>query len=1063
MEQPFRITRLLKRLQKPLLWLLLTLAFVFVVLIGLLYGQQDRIVQQLITTVNQDFKGHLEIEDSHVSPFGNFPYISIDLDHVRIYEDKTRSTEPLFDVADVYLGFDLFTLLRGRPEIKSIKLTSGSIKLVQHRDGSFNIANALSPEKEIKDPNEEFHLDIRSIHLRYIDLSKFNEENDILVEAFVTQADSRFKTSPEHVLVSLDSRFEMNVVVASDTTFVKHKHFDVHTVLDFNQATQVLTIQPSELKLENALFKMDGTIDMDNDANMDIKFHGYKPNFDLFLALAPEELTPVLQRYDNAGKIFFEASILGKASNGNNPLVVADFGCEDAFFNNKVSRKKIDQLFFKGHFTTGAKGVPSTMEFSLEDFSARPEAGTFSGNIKVKNFESPEIDMKLQSQFQLDFLAQFLNITDLQDLKGSVSLTMNFHDIVDLANPERSIEKLNESYFTELEVKDLSFRTPAFHLPVHKIDMKAHMDGHKAIIDNFYARVGDSDLSLQATISDLPAILHHTKNPVTADLSVKSSLLDIRQLTSSDTLSKKPVDEQIKNLSLKFKFNSSARSFTESPNLPVGEFFIEDLYAKLTHYPHTLHDFHADVFVDSQDFRVVDFTGMIDKSDFHFNGRLKNYDLWFLTQPQGDTKIEFNLSSKLLQLEDLFAYQGENYVPKDYQHEEFNNLKVHGFADLHFNRGLRSVDLNLDQLETKMKVHPMRLEKFKGRFHYEDDHLVVQDFKGKLGKSEFEIDLHYYLGQDSVTRKRDNHFSIHAVHLDFDELFNYHPPPTTLAMKPQDHEAGFNVYDVPFSDMTFDFDIKHLNYHRYLINDFYGKARTTQNHFIYIDTLSMLVAGGKILLKGYFNGSNRNAIYFNPDMHLEHVDLDKILFKFENFGQDHLVSENLHGKLSGRLTGKVHVHADMVPIIDDSDIRLDVQVVNGRLEKYSALDALADYFKSKNLERVRFDTLRNTFTINRGVLSIPAMTINSTLGYIELSGKQDLNMNMEYYVRVPWKLVTQVAAQKLFGGKSGADADPEDEIQYHDESKRTRFLNIRITGTPDKYTIALAKDKNSAD
>lgn len=1050
-----------KRFWMRLALLLLILpVLLFGLLVALVFYKQDAIVQDFISTANKDFRGHLKIEDSHVSPFANFPYISIDLDHVKVFENKDTTAQPLLNIMHAYLGFDLLTLLQGKNEIKSIKLSDGFLRLVQHRDGSFNITHALSSEVETEEASEDLHLDIQSIQLVNIDLLKVNEENNLLIEAFVDDASSRFKTSPQHLLITLDSRFELNVVDDGDTTFIKHKHFDVHTEFDFDQETQILAIRPSDLKLENALFQVDGTVDFDDDMNMDVKFHGNKPNFDLFLAFAPEDLRPALQRYDNAGKIYFEASISGKAINGHNPLVVADFGCEDAFFNNKITKKKLDQLFFKGHFTTGAMGNASTMEFSLLDFSARPEAGTFSGKLKVKNFESPEIEMQLRSDFQLGFLAEFLNIENLQDLKGSVSLTMNFHDIIDLTNPEKSIEKLNESYYTELDVKNLSFRTPSYHLPIRNIDIRATMDGHEAVIDHFNLQVGDSDISFKATVSDLPAILHHSNLPVTANLDIRSSLLDVRQLTSYDTLKSKPVDEQIRNLSMKLKFNSSARAFTESPNLPVGEFFVEDLFAKLNHYPHTLHDFHADVFIDNQDFRVVDFTGMIDSSDFHFNGRLRNYDLWFLHEPAGDTKVEFNLTSTLLQLEDLFAYGGENYVPEDYRHEQFTNAKIHGFADLHFDKGLRSFDLNLDRIETNMKVHPLRFENFRARVHYEGDHLVVDDFGGKLGKSEFVADLNYYLGPDSIIRKRDNHFSLRASHLDFDELFNYNPPPAGQATKPSDHESAFNIYTVPFSDMTFDFDIKHLNYHRYLIDNFFVKARTTKNHYLFLDTLSLDAAGGGISGKGYFNGSDPQMIYFSPDLKMDNVDLDKLLFKFENFGQDHLVSENLHGRLSGRLTGNVRMHPDMEPIIDDSEIHLDIQVLDGRLERYSALDAMSDYFKDKRLDNVRFDTLRNTFDLVKGVLKIPAMTINSSLGFIELSGSQDLDMNMEYYVRVPWRLVTQAAASKLFARK---ETDPlaEEEIHFRDENKRYRFLNLKITGTPETYKVSVEKDRTT--
>jgi hypothetical protein len=341
--------------------------------------------------------------------------------------------------------------------------------------------------------------------------------------------------------------------------------------------------------------------------------------------------------------------------------------------------------------------------------------------------------------------------------------------------------------------------------------------------------------------------------------------------------------------------------------------------------------------------------------------------------------------------------------------------------------------------------------------HYEDQHLQVQNAEGKVGRTQFLLNLNYYLGSDSIVRKRDNHLSLVAPRLDFDELFAYQPPPATAAT-PATHESGFNIYDVPFSDMTFHFDIKHLNYHRYLIDDFFMRARTTRNHYIHVDTLSLAAAGGQLHGKGYFNGSDRNRIYFSPDIHIRKMDLDKLLFKFENFGQDHLVSENLHGQLSGRVRGKAHVHPDLVPIVDDSQLQLDLEVLNGRLDNYGVLMAMSDFFGNKDLSRVRFDTLSNHLDLDKGTLSVPAMTINSTLGFIEVSGRQDLNLNMEYYVRVPWRLVTQVARQKLFPPKADGSAN-DDEIQYRDETKRVRFVNLKIAGTPDAYKISLERDK----
>lgn len=1047
------------RFKKLLLTVLIIPLLLFIIFTTLLYYKQDTIVKELVQTINNDFVGEISLKNSHISPFANFPYISIDLEEVKIYQDKNKDKSPILDLNDIYLGFDLWTLISGKFDIKSLKLKDGYIHIIQDTNGEFNITKALGSNKKNNESSEALHLDLKRIEIFNVEINKLNEENNVLLDIKISKAKSKFKTNDIQTSVSLDSKFVLTLIKEGDTTVIKNKNFDIDTKLKYTNATQVLDINPSEVYLEDALFKMKGNIDFDDDMNIDLKFEGAKPNFDLFIAFAPKELAPALKKYENKGKVYFDCSIKGKSINGHNPKIDANFGCSEAYFANTLNNKKLDRLQFKGHFTNGEARNTSTMEFSIMDFGARPEAGLFSGNLIVKNFDSPDIDLKLVSDFELDFLAKFFNLENLKNLKGSVKLTMNFRDIIDLEHPEKNIEKLNESYFTELMVKDLSFSSPQYHLSLTDLDVSAKVKGNEATLDYFNMKVGKSDISIKGIVSDLPAILHHSDQLVTTKLSISSKYLDIFELTKTGKQGNKPVNEQIENFNLKLAFKSSAKALLESPNLPIGEFFIEDLYAKMKNYPHTLHDFHADVIIDEQDFRIIDFKGEIDKSDFHFAGKLYNYDLWFKEKPLGDTKIEFSLDSRLLQLEDLFAYGGENYVPEDYRHEEFRKFKIHGYTDLHFKNSLQSADIYFDQLEASMKVHPLRFEKFSGRIHLENQNLTIEKLAGKIGKSSFLANMSYYYGNDNKSKKRNNKFTINAPHLDFDELFNYNPPPNTKT-KSVNHEMAFNIFQIPFPDMDFHFNIKHLKYHRYLLDDFYMKFRSQKNHHIFIDTMSLFAAGGFINIKGQFNGSDKNKIFFNPDIRLKNVDLDKLMFKFENFGQDHLVSEQLHGKLTGRLYGQIHMHADLIPIINDSEIHLDVEVTKGRLENYGPMLYLADFFKDKNLSKVLFDTLSNHIDITKGVTSIPKMLINSSLGFIEISGKQDMDFNFEYYLRVPLKLITKSGMSKLLGKKTDEiDTEKEDEIATLDPNKKVRFINIKMSGNTDNYKITLAKEK----
>ena len=190
------------------------------------------------------------------------------------------------------------------------------------------------------------------------------------------------------------------------------------------------------------------------------------------------------------------------------------------------------------------------------------------------------------------------------------------------------------------------------------------------------------------------------------------------------------------------------------------------------------------------------------------------------------------------------------------------------------------------------------------------------------------------------------------------------------------------------------------------------------------------------------------------------ADVDQLLFKYENFGQDEVISDYIHGQLSADITGKIRVYPDMVPDLDQSEIHMDVELLNGKLENYEPVLVLSDYLGDKNLSSIRFDTLQNHMDITAGIITIPNMVIESTLGHYELSGEQTLAGDLEYYVRIPWKIIRKGARNKLFGSKKTKKGEiGDDEIIEKDPKKKTRYLNLRIKGTLNDYDIQLRKKR----
>jgi hypothetical protein len=1038
------------------LFLFLFPLFLFSLALGIIYLKQDELIQEFLVKANEDFEGSIKIRESHIEPFAAFPYISIDFEDFHIYEGKRQTKEAeITHINHCFVDFNIWDILNADYKIKGIKLTQGSLRLIQHKDGSFNISNALKSKKPAEKVEEDFKIDLKSISMIDLDIVKINEENNIIVDAFVNKAQTKVKSSNDHFYLDLDAKFKLTIVQSGDTSFIKNKHFEVATELDVNDLTKTLTVQPTVVKFENSSFGFSGKVGLEKDVPIDLHFNGEKPNFDLIIAIAPDEIAETFRQFDNQGKVFFTADIKGKSANGNMPAINATFGCENAFFNNKQTNKTLDKIGFKGSFTNGKNRDLSTMKLEIQQFSARPEAGVFSGKIAVENFESPDINIQLVSDFDLDFIAKFVNARELTGLAGKVKMTMNFHDIIDLKHPEKAVEKLNESYFTQLEIENLRFDSPNLPAPIRDVDMKATLKGHAATIEYFNTQIGNTDLHITGKVSDLPAIVHHTNIPVTCDLDIQSKKIDLQQLTKSKTDA--GFDEQIDNLKLNLQFTSSAKKILESKNLPEGEFFVKNFFAKLKHYPHVFYDFHADVIITEKDFNVIDFRGLIDQSDFHFNGFLRNYDLWLANEKNGETYVEFDIDSKKIKLDNLFAYGGENYVPEDYRHEEIDLLKFHGKTHLHFNHGVFTyADFELSNFSGKMKIHPLKFENFSTKTRLEPNSIDVQDFTGKMGHSDFNVDLHYNFHNGKHVKK--NRLSIVSQFLDADELNNYNPPPTDSLTQAVDHDAAFSLYDLPFSDMDFSFQVGSLNYHTHTLENFNAKFHTSKDHMVHIDQLDFVTAEGEMKMKGYLSGKDKKHIYFSPNITANHVDIDKLMLKFDNFGQDHLVSENIHGYFNGTITGKIHLHADLVPKIDDSKIVINMTVTEGSIEKFAPLTALETYFEDKNVSKIRFDTLQNEITFDRGTIIIPKMTINSTLGFLEISGTQIMNerLDMDYEIGVPWKMIKNVAANKLFRRKK-KDEEAEDEIQYKKEN--AKFVYVTVKGGIEDFKVNVGKKK----
>jgi hypothetical protein len=678
---------------KRKLLIILTVFFVAPILIlgisfAILQRHQQELTQKVIESLNNEFVGELVLERSDLAFFDNFPYLSIDLKGLAFYESKAKDTKPMYRAEDIYLGFNVLDLLKGNYTIKKVKIKQGHFDVIQYPNGEINILLAKSIKDEVSEEEAELDFDLASVEVEKVDISyrDLGMETNYIVHIGKLKSNLSIQGNTLTLGTMGDLIFDLDY--KGTHTFFAEKHINLDLDIQYDLDSPHLTFNPSQIKLEEAFFSLAGTVDLRNElTELDLKIEGQKPDFKMVAAFLPTDLAAALNEYQNQGEVFFHGSINGPLGGEQFPAISLEFGCEDAYFLNPEINKKVENVRFTGFYTNGAERNLKTSELVLQNVFAKPDKGIFEGYLTVRNFEDPYIKVKLNADFDLAFVGDFFDLEGLDGLEGQVVLKMDFDELVDLDASQASLANIKESVQSELTLRNLHFRLADYPYPIKDVNAHMVMEAGKITLDSLRLKIEDSDFRLAGTISDFPAIIHGLQKPVDVKLQASSAKLDLGKLTNT------PDGETIEDFSIKLSFEAIAQDLLDFDHLPKGEFFIDDLHANLGKFPHTLHDFEADILIGDNELEVKGFKGEIDQSDFFLNGRVENFEKWFQDRIEGESTFEWDFRSKQLRINDLLTYNGVNYLPQSWRDEVLSNLHIHGKVDLHYEGDLQSADL----------------------------------------------------------------------------------------------------------------------------------------------------------------------------------------------------------------------------------------------------------------------------------------------------------------------------------------------------------------------------------
>lgn len=1032
------------------------------------YLGRETILKKVLSHLNENQPGEVQMDQMNLIPFMDFPRAALQLRSVQYFQrpsfpDSTDQV-PILSLDEVYLSLDVLELIRGNLEVSQIRLKDGFLFLEVLEDSVTNIERALgiifgSETSENRKQKKSFMgIELERIELTRILALYYDRTRKNSASIRINQLESRFSYQEDVIDAGIELNIDINRFKYQTYSLESKNDVGLKSQISFDRELKNLQIDPSLLRIAGMELETWGNFNYKEEPQIHLDFKAANTGLEVlnFLLYGILDLDQIEQI--GAGSILLDGSITGSMDH-KLPEIRVKGSAREIGFRIKSIERDVTGISFDMFATNGSKPDLSEARIEILNFRAFSPEGNIRGTIRARNRVVPEIDLQLKGDVDLIGVGEMLKTEMLNDLKGHLSLDAELKGVLD-----RSTDKfLNDAGKITAIAEDVGF--------VFGRDTLSQLSGVLFMERNI---TGTRDLKLvyngnqaevELKVENLVHYLLDFERDVNATFSIDSEVIYPGRIFQ-DTLISGLLGEELKGLH--FGIGASIRKeelddYLQKDSIPEIDLSLDSFGIKLPYYA-DISDLNAALTFGPDTISLQYLEGTVGSSPFSFSGQLVNYEALISQDSGGILGFRYSLASRLMRAEDLFSYRGGFLLPEIYQTEYLENFHLTGSLQLPV-EGLfsDSADLdfgmNLDDVGWRFRYYPLAFRNFNIRARKEGNELFIEEFNGEIGESNFRMNAMVGNYSDSLREDLYGNMVLESDLLDFNELLNYQLPEEIKKLSLTDttevrEPPALDQIDYP--DFTFHVNIGELRFGGNKIYGMKGKLRSTSNKIFYFDRLETSgESGGSIVMDGQFNVANPWFYNLSTDLELRDVHLSDLDFEMQTGEETYRLKENFNGVVSGNGLAEIFFTPDLKLDMPSTTAVFNLQVSDGALLNFTPLEAAGKYLDNKDLNNVRFSTLRNSFTLVDSRIIIPLMIVESTIGQLLIEGEQGLDQSYLYLLRVPNWLVKEAAISRLTGAK---DDEVEDEIHT---MKMGKFMMLTpwSDGVESKVRLGDKRDK----
>ncbi len=444
--------------------------------------------------------------------------------------------------------------------------------------------------------------------------------------------------------------------------------------------------------------------------------------------------------------------------------------------------------------------------------------------------------------------------------------------------------------------------------------------------------------------------------------------------------------------------------------------------------------------------KINDFSFGFGASKFSGDAFVKNFDNpWLSTNIQAD----FNLNDihEAFLKEQFQTLKGHVKLEVELEGNIKKILKKNSSKIKHFKSKGNIEFQNIEMLGTKF-TQPFFFKK--GELTFNNKHLNIKAFSGKVNNSEFEM-------TGRVSNFIETIFSNHPITFKSNLKIDKLKVEEFISAKGTSNTDSNYFFNLPKGIvLDVNLDLGDFSFRKFHAHNLKG-AVLLKNQRLTFDDLKFQTCGGVANVSGKIDAKHSKKVVFECVTRLNRIDAREAFVKLENFGQDVLLAKHVKGSVSADIYLLAETDKQLNILEDKIYTKTKLRINDGELNDFGPLvdlqQFMSDEFKMKfDLKHLKFETLENDIEIIKKIIFIPEMAIRTNDVNLDISGKHTFEQEIDYLFKVKHSEIFKASKKNEIEAKYGV-------IENKD---KTATLPLKMTGTVDnpKFSYDLKKKRD---